>query len=209
VYSSASEKPYIAYWRAAFGNYRSMDNSQQITQWLLAWNEGEESALNQLLPAVERELRRIAHSYMQRENPGHSLQTTALINEAYLKLINQHSVKWQNRAHFFALSAQIMRRILLNHARDKRREKRGGGVAHANIDDVHVLSAEKSDELIALDDALNRLDKFDKTKSRVVELRYFGGLTVRETAEVMNLAEITVMRHWKLAKAWLRQQLQP
>ena len=184
-----------------------MDNSRQITELLVAWNEGEESALNQLLPVVERELRRIAHNYMRRENPGHTLQTTALINEAYLKLIDQHSVKWQNRSHFFALSAQIMRRILLNHARDNKRDKRGGGAEHVNLDDVYVLSQEKGSELIALDEALERLAEFDKTKSRIVEMRYFGGLTIEETGEVLGIAPPTVSTHWRLAKAWLQNEI--
>ena len=184
-----------------------MSDSQQITELLLAWNAGEESALDRLLPEVERELRRIAHNYMRREHPGHTLQTTALINEAYLKLINQHSVKWQNRAHFFALSAQIMRRILLNHARDNKRGKRGAGAEHLNIDDIQVLSPEKSEELIALDEALERLSEFDKTKSRIVEMRYFGGLTIEETAEVLGIASPTVSAHWRLARAWLRIEI--
>lgn len=184
-----------------------MTQSISITELLVAWGDGQEWAVEQLFPLVEAELHRIAHNYMRRETPSHTLQTTALINEAYLKLINQHSVRWHNRAHFFALSAQIMRRILLNHARDKKRDKRGGKADHVNLDDIHVLSPEKSNELIALDDALERLARFDGTKSRIVEMRYFGGLTVDETAEVLGLSVPTVMRHWGIAKSWLKREM--
>lgn len=185
---------------------------QHVTEMLAAWNNGSKEMLDQLLPIVETELRRIAHNYMRRENGHHTLQTTALVNEAYLKLVNQRDVRWQNRAHFFGLSAQIMRRILLNHARDKMTEKRGGTIAVqpggvVSLDDVEVLSKEKSTELIALDEALERLAAFDKTKSRIVELRYFGGLTIEETAEVLGIAPITVSTHWRLAKAWLAREL--
>jgi RNA polymerase sigma factor (TIGR02999 family) len=184
-----------------------MTQSISITGLLVEWNKGEHSALEKLLPFVEAELRRIAHNYMRRETPGHTFQTTALINEAYLKLINQHRIQWQNRAHFFAVSAKIMRRILLNHARNNKRAKRGGGAVHVNLDDVHILSSKKSNELIILDEALDRLAQFDKTKSRIVEMRYFGGLSVEETAEVMKLSVATVMRHWRLAKSWLKREL--
>ena len=150
-----------------------MTDEQHITRLLAAWNNGDKSSIDRLLPIVETELRRIARRYMRRENPGHTLQTTALVNEAYLKLIDQNQVKWQNRAQFFAISANIMRRLLINHARDKKADKRGGGADHVNFEDVFILSPEKSDELIALDDALNRLAQFDEMKSRIVELRYF------------------------------------
>lgn len=180
----------------------------EITQLLAAWSDGDKASLEQLMPLVEAELKRIAHNYMRRENPNHTLQTTALVNEAYLKLIDQRDVNWQNRAHFFALSASIMRRILLNHARDAAAQKRGGNdINMVDISDIQILTAEKSAELIALDDALNRLEKFDKTKSQVVELRYFGGLTIEETAEVMSIASSTVSLHWRLAKAWLAKEI--
>jgi RNA polymerase sigma-70 factor, ECF subfamily len=182
-----------------------MTENLHITQLLVEWSEGDENALDKLLPLVENELRHIAHNYMRRENPEHTLQTTALINEAYLKLINQKSVQWQNRAHFFAISAKIMRRILLNHARDAVAAKRGGAeAAHVNLDDATVFSPERSSELLALDEALERLAQFDSIKSRIVELRYFGGLSLEETAEVLKISPSSVSLHWRLAKAWLK-----
>lgn len=181
--------------------------SIQITQLLAAWSEGEEIALEKLFPVVETELRRIAHNYMRQEKQNHTLQTTALINEAYLKLVNQKDIQWQNRAHFFAISANIMRRILTDHARERLAEKRGGGSIHINLSDAVILSDEKSAELVALNDALEALAKFDKVKSRIVELRFFGGLTLAETAEVMGLAPITISTHWKFAKAWLLREM--
>jgi len=179
----------------------------QVTELLVAWNNGEESALNQLLPIVEVELRRIAHNFMRRERGNHTLQTSALVNEAYVKLVDQRDVRWQNRSHFFALSAQIMRRILINHARDSVAQKRGGAAEHIAFEDTMILTKEKSTELIALDDALERLAKFDETKSRIVELRYFGGLTLEETAEALDLAAVTVSVNWRLAKAWLAREI--
>lgn len=184
-----------------------MPQSESITQMLAAWNNGEEAALDNLMPHVERELRRIAHRYMRAENPDHTLQTTALVNEAYLKLVNKSELDWQNRAHFFAVMAQVMRRILINHARDQKADKRGKGAAHVNLEDVTVLSPEKSSELLALDEALTRLAEFDRTKSRIVELRYFSGLTVEETAEVLGIAPITVAVQWRVAKAWLGKEI--
>lgn len=160
------------------------------------------------MPLVERELHRLARHYMRRENPGHTLQTTALVNEAYLRLIDQKNVHWQNRAHFFGIAAQIMRRILLNYARDRHRAKRGGHAVQVSLSEVAVMSEEKSSELIALDEALERLAAIDERKARVVELRYFGGLSVEETAEVLKVAPITVIRHWNMAKAWLARELQ-
>jgi RNA polymerase sigma factor (TIGR02999 family) len=182
---------------------------QQLTELLIAWGAGEKGVVDEIMPLVEAELRRIAHNYMRKEGLDHTLQTTALVNEAYLKLIEQRNVNWQNRAHFFALSAQIMRRILLNHARDRIAGKRGGGAQHVDIADLQVLTPEKSKELIALDEALEQLAKIDRTKSRVVELRYFGGLTLEETAEVLGLAPITVSVHWRFAKAWLAREIKP
>ena len=179
----------------------------QVTELLVAWNNGEESALNQLLPIVEVELRRIAHNFMRRERGNHTLQTSALVNEAYVKLVDQRDVRWQNRSHFFALSAQIMRRILINHARDSVAQKRGGAAEHIAFEDTMILTKEKSTEPIALDDALERLAKFDETKSRIVELRYFGGLTLEETAEALGIAAVTVSVNWRLAKAWLAREI--
>lgn len=186
---------------------KPMPDENTVTEMLVAWSNGEESALAHLLPVVETELRRIARNYMRRERGNHTLQTSALVNEAYLKLINQRDVRWQNRSHFFALSAQIMRRILLNYARDRVADKRGGGAEHVELEEATVLTKEKSRELIALDEALERLAVFDKTKSRIVELRYFGGLTLEETAEALGIAPVTVSVNWKLAKAWLAREI--
>jgi RNA polymerase sigma factor (TIGR02999 family) len=180
---------------------------QQITELLIDWNNGSPEALEKLMPLVEVELHRMAANYMRRENPGHTLQTSALVNEAYLKLIDQREVRWQNRAHFFALASQLMRRILLDHARSQRRAKRGGDAIHMNLDDVALITPEKSEDLIALDEALLRLTEFDPNKGKIVELRFFGGLSVNEVAEVMGIAPVTVMLHWRLAKAWLQREV--
>src|ERR1700749_1061533 len=153
---------------------------QEVTDLLIEWNNGSPEAAEKLLPLVEAELHRIAANHMRHEGPGHTLQTTALVNEAYLKLVDQEQVRWQNRAHFFALASTLMRRILLDHARARRRVKRGGDTVHVDLDEVAVISPEKSEELIALDEALERLADFDATKSKVVELRFFGGLSVEE-----------------------------
>lgn len=185
-----------------------MTSDADITALLVDWNNGDKSAIERLLPLVERELHRLAHSYMRRENPDHTLQTTALINETYLRLIDQRKVQWQNRAHFFGIAAKIMRRILLNYARDQNRMKRGGGAIHVSLSEALVMPAEKDRELIALNDALTKLEAIDERKSKVVELRYFGGLTVPEVAEVLKVSEITVMRDWAFAKAWLSREMQ-
>jgi RNA polymerase sigma factor (TIGR02999 family) len=179
----------------------------QITQLLIDWNNGSPEALDKLMPMVEAELRRIAASYMRRERPGHTLQTSALVNEAYLKLVDQREVRWQNRSHFFALASQLMRRILLDHARTQGRVKRGGDAIHVDLEDVAVMTPKKSEELIALDEALTRLARFDLQKSQIVEMRFFGGLTVSEVAEVLDIAPVTVMLHWRLAKAWLQKEM--
>jgi RNA polymerase sigma factor (TIGR02999 family) len=184
-----------------------MPRPTEITRLLLAWSDGDRAALERLMPLVERELHRIARHYMRRENPGHTLQTTAVVNEAYLKLIDQRSVHWQNRAHFFGVAAQIMRRILLNYARDRHRDKRGGKAVQVSLSEVAVVGAEKSAELIALDEALQKLAELDERKCCVVELRYFGGLSVEETAEVLGVSTVTVARDWKLAKAWLAREI--
>jgi RNA polymerase sigma-70 factor, ECF subfamily len=184
-----------------------MSSPQDITELLICWNNGDEAALEKLLPLVERELHRLAHIYMRREHTGHTLQTTAVINETFLRLVDQKRVKWQNRAHFFGIAAKIMRRFLINYARDRHRAKRGGHAVQISLSEVVLVSNEKSAELIALDEALERLALLDERKSRVVELRYFGGLSVEETAEVLGVSIITVNRDWKLAKAWLSREV--
>jgi len=181
--------------------------STEITSLLVDWSNGDKSALDRLFPLVEKELHRLAHSYMRRENPDHTLQTTALVNEAYLRLVDQKKTHWQNRAHFFGIAAQIMRRILLNHARDRHRKKRFPGAIQVSLSEVSVVSDKKSEELIVLDEALERLATIDQRKSKVVELRYFGGLSVEETAEVLGVSTITVLRDWKMAKAWLSREI--
>jgi RNA polymerase sigma factor (TIGR02999 family) len=184
-----------------------MSASQDITELLIDWSAGDPAALENLMPLVERELHRLAHNYMRREPAGHTLQTTALINETFLRLVDQTRVRWQNRAHFFGIAAKIMRRILLNYARDRKRAKRGGRALQVSFSEVDAVSVERSMELIALDDALLRLAAVDERKSRVVELRYFGGLSVEETAEVLGVSAVTVMRDWNMAKAWLAREV--
>lgn len=185
-----------------------MTETYEITSLLLAWNKGDDCALVKLMPLVESELHRIAARHMRRENSDHTLQTTALVNEAYLKLIDQRQANFQNRAHFFALSAQIMRRILLDYARNQKRCKRGGGAEHLDIAEVALVSPKINEDVIALDLALRKLEEFDPIKAKIVEMRHFGGLEVKEVAEVLHVSEITVIRHWKLAKAWLRKELE-
>lgn len=185
-----------------------MTESQQITELLADWSKGNEKALDILMPIVEQELRRIAHTYMRREK-NHTLQTTALINEAYLKLIDQDRTNWQNRSHFFAVSANIMRRVLLNYARQSAAEKRGGAnIQILNLDDETILSPEKSEQLLALDEALEKLAKIDELKSKIVEMRYFGGLTIEQTADVLNISPPTVSLHWRMARAWLQKEIE-
>src|SRR2546423_6905511 len=181
--------------------------NEAITEILLAWGDGDQSALERLTPIVYAELRRRAHHYMNRERGGHTLQTTALVNEVFLKLIDSSRVRWQNRAHFFAVSAQLMRRILVDFARSRRYQKRGGAAQRISLDDVPLVSPARGGDLIALDDALTALAAIDKRKSEVVELRFFGGLSVEETAEVLKVSGDTVMRDWRLAKAWLLREL--
>ena len=185
-----------------------MDESVGITELLLAWNKGDERALQDLMPLVHDELHRLAHAYMRRERADHPLQTTALVNEAYLRLVDSSRVQWQNRAHFFGVSAQLMRRILVDLARAHRRDKRGGNVARVSLDEALVIAHETpGPDLIALDDALESLAAFDARKSKVVELRYFGGLSVSETAAALGISAVTVMRDWALAKVWLLRQM--
>jgi len=176
---------------------------QEVTELLLAWSQGDESALEKLIPVVHAELRRLAKRYMGRERAGHTLQTTALINEAYLRLVHSRNVRWQNRAHFFAVSAQLMRRILVDFARSRHYQKRGGGAQRVSLDQALEIADEKGADLIALDDALGALAELDPRKSQVVELRFFGGLSVDETAEVLKVSPDTIMRDWKMAKVWL------
>lgn len=181
--------------------------SHEVTGLLRAWSAGDQEALRKLTPLVYRELHRAARHYMAGERPSHTLQATALINEVYLRLIDVGRMDWQNRAHFFAVCAQLMRRILTDFARSRRYQKRGGGVAHMPLDDALVVGSHPDRELVELDDALKRLMLVDERKSRVVELRFFGGLDVKETAEVLKVSPETVMRDWKLAKVWLVREL--
>jgi len=180
---------------------------QEVTRLLLAWNQGDESALEKLVPQVYQELRRLAKRQMRGEHPDHTLQTTALINEAYLRLVDLRNIQWQNRAHFFALCARLMRRILVDFARSRHYAKRGGGAHPVSLDRSLVVSPAHSTDLVAVDDALKALTKVDARKAQVVELRFFGGLTVEETAEVLKVSPETVQRDWKLAKAWLLREL--
>jgi len=182
-------------------------STQEVTQLLLAWNEGEQTALDKLIPLVYAELRRVAHRYMRREHLGHSLQTTALVNEAYLRLIDARNVRWQNRAHFFAISAKLIRQILVHSARSRNFVKRGGGAERVSFDEALVVSKEQGQDLVALDEALTALAATDPRKSQVVELRCFGGLSVEETAEVLKVSPDTVLRDWRLAKAWLAREM--
>jgi RNA polymerase sigma factor (TIGR02999 family) len=179
----------------------------QITNLLLAWNAGDAQALERLMPIVHDELQRLAHRYMAGERLGHVLQTTALVNEAYLRLIDSSRVQWRNRAHFFAVSAQLMRRILVDVARARNKLKRGGDTVVVSLDEALDVSHEPGADLIALDEALARLAVFDERKSKVVEMRFFGGLSVEETAEALHVAPITVMRDWDMAKVWLLREL--
>ncbi len=182
-------------------------SSSEITQLLHAWRGGDQLALQRLMPVVYQELHRMARRYMAREKDGHTLQTTALINEVYLRLVKVDEVQWQDRAHFFAISAQLMRRILTDFARSHGYQKRGGGARHVPLDEGCVASAEPAVDLVALEHALTRLGETDARKSKVVELRFFGGLTVDETAEVLQVSGETVMRDWSVARAWLLREL--
>jgi RNA polymerase sigma factor (TIGR02999 family) len=181
--------------------------SQEITKLLLKWSGGDRDALDQLVPMVYPELRRLARNYMRRERAVHTLQTSALINEAYLRLVNQKGVEWQDRAHFFAVAAQVMRHILIDHARSHHYGKRGAGAQHVALDDVAIVSEQRAAEFLALDEALTNLAVLDARKCKIVELRFFGGLTVDEIAEVMKVSPITVKREWRAAKAWLNLEI--
>lgn len=182
-------------------------STPDVTELLIAWNKGNQEALERLLPAVYDELRKLARSYLRRERPDHTLQATALVHEAYLRLIDQHSVTWQNRAHFFGIAAQMMRRILVNHAVAKQTDKRGGDAQKLSLDEALGLAEERELDLIALDDAMKTLAEFDPRQSRIVELRFFGGLSIEETAEVLGISPATVKREWNTAKMWLHREL--
>lgn len=184
-----------------------MSENQDVTVLLSALTRGDEAAASKLMPVVYNELRRLAGAYMRRERVDHTLQATALVHEAYIKLIDQRSVNWQSRAHFFGVSAQLMRRILIDHARGHTREKRGGDAKKVSLDDVFLFAEQQADELIAVDDSLNQLAKIDPRQARVVELRFFGGLSVEEAADVMGISPKTVKREWSVAKAWLAADL--
>jgi RNA polymerase sigma factor (TIGR02999 family) len=182
-------------------------NSDEPTELLRAWSQGDEAARERLIPLLYGELHRLARRYMRQERPDHTLQATALVNEAYLRLIDVNRVEWRNRTHFLALAAQTMRRILVESARNRQRQKRGGDAVRVSIDDVGELAEPKERDLVALSEALSELATFDSRMSQVVELRFFGGLSVEETADVLNVSPETVMRDWKTAKAWLLREL--
>ena len=182
-------------------------STHEVTQLLVDWSNGDQAALDRLMPLVDRELHRLAHHYMRQEKPGHTLQTTALVNDAYLKLVDQRQMHWKNRTHFFAMSAQLMRRILVDHARKRKYAKRGGDAQKITLDEAMVVSRQPGRDLVALDQALEELAALDPRKGKVVELKFFGGLTSEETAEVLDVSPLTVKRDWKMAKAWLFDSL--
>jgi RNA polymerase sigma factor (TIGR02999 family) len=179
----------------------------EVTQLLADWGHGDASALEKLLPLVHAELRRIARRQMSQERPGHTLQATALVNEAYLKLAGREGFEWQNRAHFFAVAAQVMRHILIDHARAHARDKRGGGAIQVSLNDAAVLVEDQAEHFVALDEALQTLEQIDPQKGRIVELRYFGGLNIEETADILNISPRTVRREWQRARAWLYRMI--
>lgn len=180
-----------------------------VTELLVAWSNGNQAARDQLMGVVYDELHRLARRYMRRESPGHTLQTSALLNEAFLRLVDQKNVHWQNRAHFFAIAAQMMRRILVDYARSRNYEKRGGGARALSLDEALIVSDARNEEVVNVHEALEKLTEFDSRKGQIVELRFFGGLSIEETAEVLGVSPGTVMRDWTLAKAWLRRELSP
>jgi RNA polymerase sigma-70 factor (ECF subfamily) len=182
-------------------------SSKEITQLLLAWSDGDESALDRLAPLIHSELHRLAHRYMKRERPGHLLQTSALVNEAYVRLIDWKNVRWQNRAHFFGVAAQMMRRILVDFARERQYMKRGGGALQVSLSEAATFVMDRNTDLVALDEALTALGEIDPRKVRVVEMRFFAGLSVEEVADVLKVSKETVMRDWRLAKVWLLREL--
>ena len=181
---------------------------EEVTRLLLDWSNGNQAALERLTPLVYEELHRLAHRHMNRERPDHTLQTSALVNEAYMRLAEQRDVQWQNRAHFFSIASRLMRRILVDHARAHQYAKRGGGAIQVSLDEAAYVSQERASELVALDDALTSLASIDQRKSEVVELRFFGGMSVEETAHVLGVSPITVKRDWSTAKAWLYRAIE-
>ena len=187
--------------------FPSPEVQMAVTELLVAWGEGDKSALDELMPVVYDELRRLAQNYLSRERQGHTLQTTALVHEAYLRLIDQRSVNWQNRAQFFGIAAQMMRRILINHARDRNAQKRQGYATKVSLDDAVSFFEKRELDLLALDEALNDLAAMDPQQTQIVELRFFGGLTIEEVSEVLGISEATTKREWDSAKLWLRRQL--
>ena len=182
-------------------------SQQEVTQLLGDWSGGDEGALEKLIPLVQPELHRLAHYYMSRERAGHTLQTTALLNEAYLQLTDKTQPLWQNRTHFMAVAAQLMRRIMVDHARARHALKRGAGAIRVTLDETALVTEERAEELLALDEALEKLAEFDRRRCEIVEMRYFGGLTVEEIADVLKVHPNTVMRDWRAAKAWLYAEL--
>ena len=185
-----------------------MDPSpHEVTELLAAWSNGNQAARDRLMTMVYDELHRLAHRYMQRESPGHTLQTSALLNEAFVRLVDQKNVQWQNRAHFFAIAAQMMRRILVDYARSRNYAKRGGGARAVSLDETLIVSDARNEEVVNVHEALERLTEFDSRKGQIVELRFFGGLSIDETAEVLGVSPGTVMRDWTVAKAWLRREI--
>jgi RNA polymerase sigma-70 factor (ECF subfamily) len=180
----------------------------QVTGLLQAWSDGDETALERLIPLVEAELRRLARAYMRRERQGHTLQTTALVNEAFIRLVDAQQVRWNDRAHFLGISARLMRRVLVDHARARGYQKRGGGAQRVTFGEALAIAPEPSVDLVALDRALEALATVDARKARVVELRFFGGLSVEETADVLHLSTDTIKRDWRLAKLWLLRELE-
>jgi len=179
----------------------------QVTQLLQKWNEGDENALAELVPLVHDELHRLAHQHMRRERAGHVLQTSALINEAYLRLVDQPQINWQSRAHFFGIAARLMRRILVDDARKRNASKRGGSFIQVPLENAENLAQEQAANVAALDDALQRLEKLDERQGKIVELRFFGGLSIEETAEVLAVSQGTIIRDWSFARAWLRNEM--
>ena len=179
----------------------------EVSQLLVDWGNGDKAALDRLTPLVHEELHRLAHRHMRQERPNHTLQTTALVNEAYVRLADQRNLHWKNRAHFFSIASELMRRILVDLARAHYRVKRGGGALQVSLDEAAIVSQERAGELVALDEALTRLAEMDERKSKVVELRFFGGMTVEETAEALGVSPITIKREWSTAKAWLYREI--
>jgi len=182
-------------------------STHDVTQLLVAWGHGDEKARDDLMPLVYDELHRLAHRYMRKERPGGTLQTSALVHEAYLRLIDQKHVQWQNRAHFFAIAAQMMRRILVDYARGRRNQKRGGDLVRITLDEAALISPDRIAGVVALDEALEGLAKLDPRKGQIVEMRFFAGLSIDEVAEILSVSPGTVMRDWTLAKAWLRREM--